>query len=121
MSKDEMMKVIRLRLAPARISRITFESDEEFGEEIAKVHVTEHQLDAALAGNGLKPRSAAMDSGISVEVVLEEPTAQTEALDKIQFNLGVPRSGDAGQSFRSRVIRRAPRSRHRGVYSRTVR
>jgi transcription antitermination factor NusA-like protein len=72
MSQDEAIKVIRGAFAHVDVQKIVVEYDPIVQEDVAKVYVSNTQLDEALEDNGAHARRAAMESGLSVEVVMSE-------------------------------------------------
>ena len=77
--REQAFQQIRAALHPAEIERIVVEFDKDLREEIAKVIVREDQLDLALQNYGLAARQAAMQSGMSVEVVLDSERNRGDA------------------------------------------
>jgi len=70
MTKGQSLKIVQRSFAHVENARIIIEYDDIAGCEIIKVYVTEDQIDAAIGDNGSIPRRAAIESGMSVEVVL---------------------------------------------------
>lgn len=52
------------------VERIVVEYDPVIEEDVAKVYVSDDQLDAALGEGGLYPRHVAMKAGLAIEFVL---------------------------------------------------
>jgi transcription antitermination factor NusA-like protein len=70
MDHSAALKVIRDCFAHVEVERIFVEYDSLAGGEVAKVVVRDDQLSEALRGNGEHARRAAMQSGLTVEVML---------------------------------------------------
>lgn len=71
MTRDESLQVIRSAFAHVDVLGIVVEYDPLVEEQVAKVIVRDEQLSDALRDNGYHAREAAMRSGLTVEVVVE--------------------------------------------------
>lgn len=70
MTRDQSLRIIREAFSHVDVERIVVEYDPTAEEEVAKVYVSEVQLNAALGNDGFYPRSVAIKAGLVIEVVL---------------------------------------------------
>ncbi len=76
MTQDESLQIIRNAFSHIEVVDIVLGYDPLAEGVIAKVVVRDHELTKALRKNGRHARTAAMQSGIDVEVVTESETQQ---------------------------------------------
>ncbi len=70
MTPEQSLQIIRDAFSHVDVERIVVEYDPEVEEDVARVYVSDDQLDAALGEDGSYPRGVAMKAGIAIEVVL---------------------------------------------------
>jgi transcription antitermination factor NusA-like protein len=66
------LQIIRDAFSHVDVERIVVEYDPVAEEDVAKVYVSDDQLDAALGEDGFYPRGVAMKAGLAIEVVLAD-------------------------------------------------
>ena len=71
MTEEESIETIRRAFSCVPVNKIEVVNDPHFGR-LAKVYVAEIDLDAALGGDAINARRAAMESGIDVEVAISD-------------------------------------------------
>jgi transcription antitermination factor NusA-like protein len=70
MTREQSLQIIRDAFSHVEVQRIVVEYDPQVQQDVAKVHVCEDQLDAALGEDGMYPRDVAIEAGLVIEVVL---------------------------------------------------
>ncbi|QDT71477.1 hypothetical protein [Lacipirellula limnantheis] len=72
MTREQSLHIIREAFSHVDVERIVVEYDPAVEEDVAKVYVSDDQLDAALGDDGFYPRGVAMKAGLAIEVVVAE-------------------------------------------------
>jgi transcription antitermination factor NusA-like protein len=72
MTREQSLQIIRDAFSHVVVERIVVEYDSLVEEDVAKVFVSDDQLDAALGEDGFYPRGVAMKAGLAIEVVLAD-------------------------------------------------
>jgi len=70
MTRQQSLQIIRDAFSHVHVDRILVEYDPVVGEDVAKVFVSDDQLDAALGEDGSYPTAVAMKAGLALEIVL---------------------------------------------------
>jgi transcription antitermination factor NusA-like protein len=70
MTRGQSLQIIRDAFSHVDVKRVIVEYDLEMKEDVAKIYVSDEQLEAALGEDGFYPRGVAMKAGLAIEVVL---------------------------------------------------
>jgi hypothetical protein len=90
MRHKKAVNVIRKAFAHINVENIVVEYDPLVEAEVAKVFVRNDQLPAALRKNGFHARQAAVNSGLSVEVVVSNPKPKALKRKPVSERDGAP-------------------------------
>jgi transcription antitermination factor NusA-like protein len=81
MTQEQSLQIIRDAFSQVDVERIVVEYDPAVEEDVAKINVSDEQLEAALGQYGFYPRGVAMKVGLAIEVVLSAHEVASEQKD----------------------------------------